>query len=99
MRALLRLLKVCLGRETQGDLQSKTVLKGWPCVRFSSLSKQPCSFPGALTTFSWTGFVLCPSRCSDFNPAGPRSLSGVGLCFFGCRNDTASQKSATSGVV
>ena len=36
--------------------------------------------------------VLCPGPYSDFNPASPRSLSGLGLCSSGCRKITASQK-------
>lgn len=66
----------CLGEETQGHLQSKAALRGWPCAGFSSLSKQPRSFPGALTAFSWMGVFRAPDTVHISIPSAPRAFPG-----------------------
>lgn len=48
--------EVCLGGESQAKLLSR---KDWPAVDFP-LSKQPSSFLGTLTTFSWARLFCVP---------------------------------------
>lgn len=52
--------------------------QGLDLVGFSPLSKQPGSFPGALTAFSWTGLYCAPVTVQISVPPAPGVFPGWG---------------------
>lgn len=81
--------EVCLGRESQGRFIKQNYSQELACSGFSS-EQTTQLLPGRTDHVQLGTIVLCPSRCSDFNPVGPRTLSKLRLRFSACRNITSS---------